>query len=111
MKDSTKGAVKGNIIKYCLHLLEINYLNHVDFYVKIVYNKEDGLLTGIAKEQVLTSGYAGEDLDSYFFTYTIEPEYVTEEEMQNIKVTIKNIKIKVKMQKKYTHLQILMRVS
>ena len=39
MKDSTKGAVKGNIIKYCLHLLEINYLNYVAFYVKIVYNK------------------------------------------------------------------------
>ncbi len=46
----------------------------------------DGKLTGLVKEQVLTGGYTGEDLDSYFFNFTIKPSNITE----NIEVKVKD---------------------
>lgn len=47
---------------------------------------DDGKLTGLIKEQVLTGGYTGEDLDSYFFNFTIKPNNITE----NIEVKVKD---------------------
>ncbi len=53
---------------------------------KLSYDPLEGKLTGTIKEQKLKGGFTGKDLDSYFYTFTIRPEEVTED----IKVTIKN---------------------
>ena len=47
----------------------------------------DGKLSGTVKEQKLTGGGFGDDSDSYFFTYTIEPNVVTD----TIQVTITDV--------------------
>lgn len=58
----------------------------VDNEDEIKYDDKTGLLSGIIKEQKLTSGYNPDELDSYFYTFIIEPEEVTED----IKVTVKS---------------------
>lgn len=53
---------------------------------ELKYDYETGLLTGLLKEQKLTGGFGEDALDSYFYTFTIKPEEVTED----IKVKIEN---------------------
>ena len=50
------------------------------------YDQSTNKLSGTIKEQKLTGGFGKEELDSYFFTYTIKPNKVTD----NIKVTIED---------------------
>ena len=50
----------------------------------LTYNEKTHELSGTIKEQKLTGGFAPDELDSYFFTYTIKPNKVTDD----IKVTI-----------------------
>ncbi len=45
----------------------------------LVYNAETETLSGTIKEQILTDGFETKDLDSYFYTFTIKPEVVTED--------------------------------
>ncbi len=51
---------------------------------QLSYNSETGELKGAIKEQRLSGGFKEADLDSYFYTFTIKPEKITED----IKVTI-----------------------
>ena len=48
------------------------------------YDEQTGNLSGTIKEQKLTGGFSKEELDSYFYTFTIKPEVVT----NDIKVSV-----------------------
>ncbi len=64
--------------------IELSEENEEHKNEKLSYNAETGELTGTIKEQKLTNGFDDDELDSYFYTFTIKPEKVTDD----IKVTI-----------------------
>ncbi len=84
IKESDKEILKDYGYKL-LNDIEISEENEDHTDGRLEYDSETGLLSGTIPEQKLKAGFAEEDLDSYFYTYTIKPTKYTD----NIKVTVK----------------------